>query len=185
MSSKPSYLCIEHYLLLQDSCLLPQVSMYPLKAHILVRPMWPILCHWSTNELHVPHIYSHLYVVMPSLLSHCLIEEWFCLPGVLWIFWGRELCLYCIIPQRLLNPTWSESTLLAELLMDPLVLHLFPSAGTGKSHVRGNHCWEGVCLSLASWCPHSFLRITWEGQIFSLWLNENLPEVVRNSYKGH
>lgn len=105
----PSFLCLEHSLCFQDSHhLLPLLSIYPWKAHILVRPIWLILGHFSTNALP-----SAFYVAILRLGSHCYIEQGFlpckCIVNIL----GQEVVfsLYFIIFQRLLNPTCCESML--------------------------------------------------------------------------
>lgn len=76
MLLKPSYLRIECSLFFQVSPLLPQLSMYPLKAHILVRAMWLILCRFSTNELHLPiFICTHVLLCSASQVTAMLKND--------------------------------------------------------------------------------------------------------------
>lgn len=75
-----------------------------------------------------------------------------------------------------------------------LWVRVVSSAVSGPSSplslLQGRALWKetiAVRVSAYHWSlgDHPFLRITWEGQIVSLWLRDDFPEVVRNSYKGH
>ena len=101
----------------------PQLSIYPLKAHILVGPIWLLLCQFNPDALHLPYIFWHL-CMMFSLFEVIATSKIVPLRCTVNILGQGAICsLYCIILQGLLNPLFCESMLSVVPPMDPLLLH--------------------------------------------------------------
>lgn len=179
---KTFHLCLEHSLFFQDSHLFPS---YPYTHWKLTSWLGPFGSFFvNLTQMHsICLIFFGTCVLcsdsLKSLLHQTKILPLRCTVNILGQ--GAICSLYCIILQGLLNPLFCESMLSAVPPMDPLLLHPLE---------QERALWKettSVRMSAYHWSlgNHPLLRITWEGQIFALWLSDNFPEVVRHSYKGH